>query len=81
MGFEKKTKSASPTNFLNPIWIGKGYKPRQRKASKADEEISRKYQIRTKHFWRKGHYRYVPVGKREEGQRKLKWIKPVLISC
>lgn len=79
-GFGKNNKSASPTHFLNPVWIGKGYQPRQRKANKADEEISRKYQIHTKHFWRRGHYRYVPVGKREEGERKLTWIEPVLIS-
>lgn len=79
-GFGKNNKSASPANLLNAVWIGKGYKPRQRKANKADEEISRKYQIRTKHFWRRGHYRYVLVGKREEGQRKLTWIEPVLIN-
>lgn len=80
MGFGKKNKPASPTNLLNPVWIGKGYEQRQRKANKADDEISRRYQIHTKHFWRRGHYRYVPIGKREEGQRKLTWIEPVLIS-
>lgn len=79
-GFGKNNKAASHTTLLNPVWIGKGYKPIQRKASKADEEISRKYQIHTKYFWRRGHYRYVLIGKREDKQRKLTWIEPVLIS-
>lgn len=78
-GFGKKSK-ANTEQLINPIWIGRGYKPRQRQANRADEEEIRKYQIHTKNFWRRGHYRHVSVGKKEEGQRKLIWVEPILLA-
>lgn len=82
-GFNQKKKllEPPPEYFLNPVWIGKGYKPQKKKLSKKDfDEEARKYQIHTKSFWRRGHYRRVPIGKREDGQYKLVKIDPVLIT-
>lgn len=36
--------------------------------------------IKKRMHWRKGHWRHQPVGQRELKQRKLIWLKPVLIN-
>ncbi len=77
-GFSKSKKEEEYK--LNPVWIGKDYKPKHRQADKSDEESARKYDIHTKSFWRRGHYRQVHYGKKEDSQRRLVWIEPVLIT-
>lgn len=79
IGFAAKIKKDT-VPLLSPIWVGKDYKPPTRKANSGDEELSRTYAIHTKSFWRRGHYRHVPIGKKEEGGRKLTWIEPVFIT-
>lgn len=80
VGFATRVRKENDVPRLNPIWIGKDYKPPTREANSDDEELSRSYAIHTKSFWRRGHYRHVPIGKKEEGGRKLTWIEPVFIT-
>lgn len=77
-GFKKVQKKDE--YFLNPVWVGKNYQIRQRKANAADVESARKNQIHTQSWWRRGHYRHQPVGKREDGETKLIWIPPIFIT-
>ena len=77
-GFKRAEKKEE--NFLNPVWIGKNYQIRRRKANAADVEAARKNQIHTQSWWRRGHYRHQPVGKRENGETKLIWIPPIFIT-
>lgn len=75
-----KTIKKENANLLAPIWIGKEYKSKAREANKSDLTDARKYNIHTRTWWRRGHYRHVAVGKREDGERKLIWVEPVFIS-
>lgn len=77
-GFGKNAKK--PIEIHKPIWIGKGYQTETRKPiNEIEERESRKYDIHTHDFMRRGHLRRVVVGKREDNQREWRWIPPVRI--
>lgn len=75
-----KTKTKENECVLSPIMVGKEYQVKARSANKSDLGDARKYNIHTSTWWRRGHYRHVAVGKREDGERKLIWVEPVFIS-
>ena len=69
-GFRGKSDPHQP---LEPIWIGKDYKPRvvgRRSCSHASPWL----------HWRRGHWKRVPIG---EGRRDRKWawIEPTLVNA
>ena len=86
MGFNSLNKKDNKNKkeveyYLNPIWIGKNYRLNKQKLNKKDFDIeSRKYKVHTKSFWRRGHYRRVPIGKRGGDEYKLVRIEPTLIT-
>lgn len=75
-GFAKHNPKKDELKYLNPNWIGRGYKPRvitrpQSSGTHASPST----------HWRRGHWRRVPTGPREEGNRKWNWIQPVLVNA
>jgi hypothetical protein len=68
-GFRKK---GDPHQPLEPIWIGKDYKPQRIKHPQGSHASPRLH-------WRRGHWKRVPVGEGRQG-RKWVWIEPTLIN-
>ena len=59
---------------LAPIWIGYRYQI-QKERSLSDESLQQR-QRQSAGWWRRGHWRRVPIGKREENLRDWRWIEP-----
>lgn len=59
---------------LAPIWIGYRYQI-QKERSLSDETLQQR-QRQSAGWWRRGHWRRVPIGKREENLRDWRWIEP-----
>jgi|GEM_PF-4640110 len=72
VGFNSQAKA----ELLQPRWIGKDYKVREEQES---APASGGTHASPRPHWRKGHLRRVPVGPREENQRKWTWIEPTWI--
>jgi hypothetical protein len=70
IGFGKNAK-------LNPIIIGKDYQIKRAKSQYRNTDSHRKIAAS---FWRRGHYRYQPIGTRVNPDYKLIWIEPTLIN-
>jgi hypothetical protein len=71
---ESKGFSQSPgKQKLAPIWIGYRYQI-QKERSPLGESGQRQRQ--SAGWWRRGHWRRVPIGKREENLRDWRWIEP-----
>ena len=71
---ESKGFSQSPgKQKLAPIWIGYRYQI-QKERSPLGESGQRQRQ--SSGWWRRGHWRRVPIGKREENLRDWRWIEP-----
>lgn len=60
--------------YLNPIWIGKGYRAPHERHTPTGTHASPAI------HWRRGHYRRVPVGV-GRSDRKWVWIEPVLVNA
>lgn len=73
-GFVKRNFKKDELKYLNPNWIGRGYKPRIIKRTGVASHAS------PHTHWRRGHWRRVPTGPRLENNRKWNWIQPVLVS-
>ena len=65
---------------LNNVWIGKDYSPSRIKSnelpSSNESTTTRKFNPDVYPFWRRGHWRNVPVGPRTAGRRKRTLIMP-----
>jgi hypothetical protein len=66
-------KSLKGKQKLAPIWIGYHYQI-QKERSPLGESGQRQRQRAG--WWRRGHWRRVPIGKREENLRDWRWIEP-----
>ena len=75
-GTGKKGKDKKAENsFWKPIWIGKNYRIQSKKISGgAGTHASPKMP------WRKGHWKRVSVGRREEDRREWRFIEPTLVN-
>lgn len=69
-GFRAK---ADPRQPLEPIWIGRDYKPQGIKHPQGSHASPRLH-------WRRGHWKRVPVGEGRVG-RKWAWIEPTLVNA
>ena len=63
---------------LTPTIIGKDYQIKRIKGDNSDN-FSIEGAVKATHF-RRGHYRYQPIGNRENPDHKLVWIEPVLVN-
>jgi hypothetical protein len=62
--------------WANPNWIGQGYRaPTERKPPQGGSHASPVC------HWRRGHYKRVPIGRRDEGRRKWIWVQPTLVGA
>lgn len=74
-GFSQSPKAKQK---LAPIWIGYRYqiqKELQKERSPSGESPQQR-QRQSAGWWRRGHWRRVPIGKREENLRDWRWIEP-----
>lgn len=69
-GFRGK---ADPHQPLEPIWIGKDYKPQVIRKSHSSHASPRLH-------WRRGHWKRVAVGEGRQS-RKWAWIQPTLVNA
>lgn len=74
VGFKK---SKGETEMWNPRWIGKNYIIREETLAAPQSGGTH---ASPRQHWRKGHLRRVPIGSREENQRKWNWIEPTWVS-
>lgn len=73
VGFKK---SKAETEAWSPRWIGKNYVIREETVAAPPGGGTH---ASPRPHWRKGHLRRIPVGPREENQRKWHWIEPTWI--
>ncbi|MGL6139710.1 MAG: hypothetical protein ACRC2M_20615 [Planktothrix sp.] len=59
---------------LAPIWIGYRYQIQKERSPLGESPQQRQRQ--SAGWWRRGHWRRVPIGKREENLRDWRWIEP-----
>ncbi|HEY9865241.1 MAG TPA: hypothetical protein V6D21_13790 [Candidatus Obscuribacterales bacterium] len=59
---------------LAPIWIGYRYQINKERLSSGESPQQRQRQ--SAGWWRRGHWRRVPIGKRGENLRDWRWIEP-----
>lgn len=80
LGFKVKDKITN-SKFLSPKWIGKDFQVVKKHSSpKSDNSIrTRTLNPNNYPYWVKGHWRNVPIGKREEGKRIRKLIEPYIV--
>jgi hypothetical protein len=70
-----KQKQKEQIEIRRPRWIGKNYAIKSQKSSAVHSGQSPRM------HWRRGHWKRVPVGKREENLRKRVWIEPVIVNA
>ena len=77
LGFGKKDLSGKlNSRNLRPRWLGKNIQKERISRSKVAHST---HSAPEKH-WRRGHWRNQPCGKKGE-DRKIVWIRPVLVGC
>lgn len=72
---KKKASKRSPSNLLNPIWIGRGFKTQK---GTSTQPVGTHASPQT--HWRTGHWRRVPCGQGRK-ERKWQWIRPTLVNA
>jgi hypothetical protein len=72
-GFGKSNHTPKGKQKLAPIWIGYRYQIQKERLSSGE---SGQRQRQSAGWWRRGHWRRVAVGKREENLRDWRWIEP-----
>ncbi len=73
VGFKK---SKVENQMWNPRWIGKNYVIREETVAAPPSGGTH---ASPRPHWRKGHLRRVPIGPREENQRKWIWLEPTWV--
>lgn len=68
-----KTVNTTINTELEPIWIGKNYRPQIRMSTSTGTHAS------PRTHWRRGHWKRVAIGEKRL-ERKWNWIKPTLVN-
>ena len=77
LGFGKSKQQKEPREIWTPNWIGKDYRRRQTQVDAFGAETH----ARIRPHWRRGHFRRVVVGKRDQNQRQWRWLEPVYVNA
>ncbi len=73
-GFGKSNHTPKRKQKLAPIWIGYRYEIQKERSPSGESPQQRQRQ--SSGWWRRGHWRRVAFGKREENLRDWRWIEP-----
>lgn len=76
LGFGKLKLQKEPNEIWSPNWIGKDYQKRQTQATATSTAHAS-----PRPHWRRGHFRRVAVGPREQNQRQWQWFEPAYVNA